>query len=61
MTSVADWMAVLSTLASVAVAVIGFAGLITAFRSINSPLFRSDIVNIRILLIFSFRRRTNRR
>lgn len=54
MTSVADWSGILSTLASVAVALIGFSGLLTAFRSANAPLGRSDMVNIRILLIFSF-------
>jgi hypothetical protein len=48
-----DWNAILATLASVAVAVVGFAGLLTAFSASNSPLSRADVVNIRILLIFS--------
>ena len=53
MTTVADWIGVLSTLASVAVALIGFSGLLIAFRAANDPLTRSEVVNIRILLIFS--------
>lgn len=53
MVSVLDWIAVLSTLASVAVAVIGFAGLLTAFQASSAPLNRQDIVNVRILLIFA--------
>ena len=43
----------LSTFASVAVAVIGFAGLLAALRTASAPLSRADMVNIRILLIFS--------
>ena len=54
MREVADWIGVLSTLASVAVALIGFSGLLIAFRSASAPLSRTDMVNIRILLIFSF-------
>ena len=54
MSNVADWSTVLSALASVAVAVIGFSGLLTAFRTAKGPLARADVVNIRILLIFGF-------
>ena len=54
MTKVVDWIAVLSALASVAVAIVGFSGLLAAFRTANAPLSRADMVNIRILLIFSF-------
>jgi hypothetical protein len=50
---IAEWIGVLSTLASIAVALIGFSGLLIAFRAANDPLSRADIVNIRILLIFS--------
>ena len=53
MTGAVDWNAILAVLASVAVAVVGFAGLLTAFSAANAPLSRSDVVNIRILLIFS--------
>ena len=53
MTADVDWNAVLAVLASVAVAVVGFAGLLTALSAANAPLSRSDVVNIRILLIFS--------
>lgn len=53
MTAAVDWYAILAVLASVAVAVVGFAGLLTAFSAANAPLSRSDVVNIRILLIFS--------
>ncbi|HET9356378.1 MAG TPA: hypothetical protein VFO42_09475 [Sphingomicrobium sp.] len=53
MTAAVDWQGVLAVLASVAVAVVGFAGLLTAFSAANAPLAKSDVVNIRILLIFS--------
>ena len=49
----ADWISILSSLASVSVALIGFSGLLIAFRSANAPLSRADMVYIRILLIFS--------
>lgn len=52
MNEVVDWISVLSALASVAVAIIGFSGLLTAFRTANAPLSQADMVNIRILLIF---------
>ena len=53
MTQTGDWVAILSSLASVSVSLIGFSGLLIAFRSANSPLSRTDMVYIRILLIFS--------
>lgn len=53
MTAAVDWYPILAVLASVAVAVVGFAGLLTAFSAANAPLSRGDVVNIRILLIFS--------
>ncbi|MFC7537087.1 hypothetical protein ACFQPG_06860 [Sphingomonas sp. GCM10030256] len=52
MSEKADWIAILSALSSIAVAVIGFSGLLTAFRSASAPLTRLDMVYIRILLIF---------
>ena len=48
-----DWIAILSSLAGISVALIGFSGLLIAFRSANAPLSRIDMVYIRILLIFS--------
>ena len=50
MTGAAD---VLSTMASVAASLVGFSGLLTAFRSANSSLSAYDINNIRSLLIVS--------
>jgi hypothetical protein len=47
------WLTVLTSFASVATALIGFCGLLTAFRSAGAPLGLRDIVGIRILLIFS--------
>lgn len=49
----ADWIGILATLASISVALIGFSGLLIAFRSVNAPLSKIDMVYIRILLIFS--------
>jgi len=44
---------ILSTLASIAASLVGFSGLLTAFRSANDRLGPNDVNNIRTLLIFS--------
>jgi hypothetical protein len=46
-------IALLSTLSSVAAAMVGFSGLLTAFRVSVETLDPNDVSNIRILLIFS--------
>ncbi|WP_162888049.1 hypothetical protein [Sphingomonas mesophila] len=48
-----DLLAVLAILASVAAAMVGFSGLMTAFRSSSDDLMPNDVSNVRILLIFS--------
>ena len=48
-----DPSALLSTLASIAASLVGFSGLLTAFRAANHSLDANDINNIRTLLIFS--------
>ena len=48
-----DWTTILASLASVSVSLIGFSGLLVAFRSANAPLSKNDMVGIRSLLIFS--------
>lgn len=48
-----DQLATLATLASIAASMVGFAGLLTAFRAANERLDPNDVTNIRILLIFS--------
>ena len=49
----ADLLAVLAILASVAAAMVGFSGLMTAFRSSSDDLKPNDLHNVRILLILS--------
>lgn len=46
-------MDLLSILASVAASMVGFTGLLTAFRANSDSLSANDVTNIRILLIFS--------
>lgn len=46
-----DVLTVLATLASVAASMVGFAGLLTAFRAANETLGAYDVNNIRSLLI----------
>ena len=48
-----DVWAVLSTLASIAASLVGFSGLLTAFRASSAELTPYDINNIRTLLIYS--------
>jgi hypothetical protein len=48
----AEWLSVLATFAAVATALIGFTGLVTAFRLTNDPLTPYEAANVRILLIF---------
>ncbi|MES2904217.1 MAG: hypothetical protein V4696_08540 [Pseudomonadota bacterium] len=48
-----DQLAILATLGSIAASMVGFAGLLTAFRAANERLDPNDVTNIRILLIFS--------
>ncbi len=48
-----DQLAILATLGSIAASMVGFAGLMTAFRASNEHLEPNDVTNIRILLIFS--------
>ena len=48
-----DIWAILSTLASIAASLVGFSGLLTAFRASSTDLTPYDINNIRSLLIFS--------
>src|SRR5687768_15883071 len=48
-----DVWALLSTLASVAASLVGFSGLLTAFRASRADLTPYDINNIRTLLIYS--------
>ena len=48
-----DVWAVLSTLASIAASLVGFSGLLTAFRASSADLTPYDINNIRTLLIYS--------
>ena len=48
-----DPSAVLSTLAQIAASLVGFSGLLTAFRAANDSLSPSDINNVRTLLILS--------
>lgn len=43
----------LSTYASIAASLVGFTGLLTAFRASTDSLSPNDVTNIRILLIFS--------
>lgn len=48
-----DQLAILATWASIAASMVGFAGLLTAFRASDEALAPNDVTNIRILLIFS--------
>ena len=48
-----DQLGILATLGSIAASMVGFAGLLTAFRASNERLDANDVTNIRILLIFS--------
>lgn len=48
-----DQLTILATLGSIAASMVGFAGLLTAFRASDERLDPNDVSNIRILLIFS--------
>lgn len=48
-----EQIGLLSTLASIAAAMVGFTGLLTAFKASTDSLSPNDVSNIRILLIFS--------